>query len=120
MRKNIKDFNGFKMNEEDLPMKEWLPSDFKFRDYVDSNMPGMAKRLMVPHDIDHVASLLETLAKAYSGEKLDDEFLEYVIAEQYDKALMNADDVNRIMIWVYIVFQINKVPIVLREKYKKS
>lgn len=100
-------------------MKEWLSSDFKFRDYVDKNMPGMARRIVLPRDIDHVAHLLEVLAKAYSGEKLDDEFLEYVLAEQYDKALMNADDVNRIMIWVYIVFQINKVPIVLREKYKK-
>ena len=31
---------------------------------------------------------------------------------------MQADDVNKIALWVYIIFQINKVPIVLREKYR--
>jgi hypothetical protein len=118
MGKNIKNFDKFKMNEENLPMKEWLPSDFDFRDYVDKNLPGLARRVLVPRDLDHIAHIMEMLAKAYSGEKSNDEFVDYLLSEQYDKALMEADDVNRIAFWTYVVFQINKVPIVLREKYK--
>lgn len=115
----IKLFDKFKTNEaETIPKSEWLPADFDFRDYVDKNMPGMARRILVPRDIDHVAHILELLAKSYSGEHSHDEFVDYLLAEKYDKALMEADDVNRIVFWVYVVFQINKVPIVLREKYK--
>ena len=108
-----------KMNEESLPLKEWLPTDFDFRDYVDKNMPGLARRILLPRDIDHVAKLLEMLAKSYSGVPSHDDFIDELLAERYDKALMQADDVNRIMVWIYIVFQVNKVPIVLREKYRK-
>lgn len=108
------------LNEESLPMGEWLPTDFDFKDYVDKNMPGMARRILLPRDIEHVSKLMETLAKSYSGVPSHDDFIDYLLSEQYDKALMSSDDVNRIMIWVYIIFQINKVPIVLREKYKKS
>lgn len=118
MGKNIKDFNKFNMNEEAVPKGEWLPADFDFRDYVSKNLPGMARRILIPHDIDHVADLMERLAEAYSGVPPEDEFLEHLLAEDYLKALMTADDVNKISLWVYIVFQINKVPITLREKYR--
>jgi hypothetical protein len=114
----IKDFSDFNINEQTDPQKEWLPEDFDFRDYVDKNMPMLAKRILVPKQIDHVAHLLETLAKEYSGEKSGEEFIEYLVTEKYDKALMEADDINRIAIWVYILFQINKVPLMLREKFK--
>lgn len=120
MGKNIKDFNKFKMNEDNLPIKEWLPSDFNFREYADNNMPMLAKKVLTNKDIDHVAHILEMLAKSYSGVPSHDEFVDYVLAEKFDKALMEADDVNRIAIWVYILFQINKVPITLREKYRHS
>jgi len=115
----IKDFKDYlnEQSEEDLK-KEWLPSDFDFRQYVDDNLPTLAKRVLVPNQIDHVAHLLERLAKAYSGEKEDDDFLEFMIQEKYDKALMTADDVNKIAFCVYVVFQINKVPLMLREKNK--
>lgn len=112
----IKKFN--ELNEDNLPMKEWLPSDFNFREYADNNLPGLAKKVLTNRDIDHVADILEMLAKAYSGVRSDDDFVDYLLAEKYDKALMNADDTNKIAIWVYILFQINKVPILLREKYK--
>ena len=118
MGKNIKDFDKFKINEENIPVQEWLSTDFDFRDYAAKNLPGLARRVLIPRDIDHIAHLLERLAKAYSGEPEDDEFLLFLISEKYDKALMEADDVNRISLWVYLAFQINKVPIVLREKYR--
>jgi hypothetical protein len=118
MGKNIKDFNKFKMNEEAIPVSEWLPSDFDFRDYASENLPGLARRILLPRDIDHIANLMERLAKAYSGVSEADDFLNYLLQENYLKALMTADDVNRISIWVYIIFQINKVPITLREKYR--
>jgi hypothetical protein len=115
---NIKKFNAFKLNEDNIPVDEWLEQDFDFRKYADDNMPGLAKKILTNRDIDHVGNILEMLAKAYSGEPSHDDFVDYLLAEKYDKALMNADDVNRVAFWVYILFQINKVPIVLREKYR--
>lgn len=114
----IKDFDNFSLNEDNIPMKEWLPSDFDFREYVDENLPSLTKRILEPKQIEHVTNILEMLAKEYSGEKSDDDFVESLLTEKYDKALMLADDVNRIAFYVYVIFQVNKVPIVLREKYK--
>ena len=112
----IKKFD--ELNEDNLPMREWLPSDFNFREYADNNLPGLAKKVLTNKDIDHVGEILELLAKAYSGVRSDDDFVDYLLAEKFDKALMAADDINRIAITVYVLFQINKVPNILREKYK--
>lgn len=113
----IKKFEMF--NEAvDVNSPEWLPSDFDFVNYVEKNIPLLAKRILVQHDIKHVADLLEMLAKAYSGEKTGSKFIGYLLSENYEKALIEADDVNKISIWVYVLFQINKVPTILRDKFK--
>lgn len=112
----IKKFDELNEETQAEALKEWLPKDFDFRDYVENNLPGLARKVLVPRDIDHVASLLERLANLYNGKKDNDEFLEYLLSEKYDKALLEADDVNKIAFYVYLIFQINKVPLALRGK----
>lgn len=115
--KKIKKYGSLKENQI-IDVRDWLPSDFDFVDYTEKNLPGLAKRIMTNHEITHIAHCLELLAKEYSGERSDDEFVEDLLKEDYRNALLNADDVNRIAIMVYVLFQINKVPIALRNKFK--
>lgn len=113
----IKSFDVF-LNEDNLPMKEWLPSDFDFREFVEENIPAMSKRIFVPNQLEQITNNLEHLAKVYSGEDTKDKFIKSLLTEKYDTALMETDDVNRIAFIVYVMFQANKVPQVLRDKYK--
>ncbi len=111
----MKDFKEW-INEDKSP--GWLPEDFNFRKYVSENLPLYAKKTLVPNDIDHVSDILKKLSECYSGIKSNDDFVKILLSENYDKALLKADEVNKVSMFVYLLFQMNKVPIALRDKFK--
>jgi hypothetical protein len=102
-----------KVLQESWDWKDSLGEDFDFEAYAEDNL-GLAKKALSPRDMRHVASCLKMLAEELSGIPSQDDFIEAWAARDYKRALVEADDVNRVAFWIYHVFLYNKAPMKMK------
>ena len=92
-------------------------SEEEIRKWVEDNATGLMSDIpLTPDELDHVAMCMSHIWEWYfKGRPLGD-FLTAVVRDQFSRACITADDVNRKALYLYAMFCLNKIGYDYRDK----
>ncbi len=88
----------------------------EIRQWVEDNASLQPDIFIAPHDLDHVAMCMHHIWQWYFEDRPLGDFLTAVVKDQFSRACITADSVNRKALYLYAMFCLNKIGYDYRDK----